>query len=428
MFVLLLSYHNVMPTFLEYVFPFGRQHYARDFHLMGFRSESQIHKTARGLRIPQLDRSGRHLEFCYSLKSVESSPGQRPLPWSIRQCSVYHRLDILNGQSTWIVVKANKVISEAMERGSKHALEAGTNTRHSPLAASIELHKAMCSWVSDNWHWYINDLESHLQEITRRALTSSAEPATPFCSPTSPTLAPAVESQSPQTPRLQTLKKTFSWKTARERTMSGSTFAEVDTIRSACIAPALAVHDSTGFAKFSFHDLQNVSYVDETINEALLILENDVSVMRDLVDEYRRLAAVLRDEPVPMCNDYEPAISSLIQQVARIEKHLAMQMSRLRTLRSVAADRKSLVSHADMAVERSKLEILIQQQLNGILQYRGVQASEFYAEKAQTSAQRMEHLTDAMNDIAEKTRLETVSMRIITWVTMCFLPGTFISV
>lgn len=66
--------------------------------------------------------------------------------------------------------------------------------------------------------------------------------------------------------------------------------------------------------------------------------------------------------------------------------------------------------------------------MNGIFQYRGVQASEFYAKKAQASAERMELLTDAMNDIAEKTRLETVSMRIITWVTLCFLPGTFISV
>ena len=37
-------------------------------------------------------------------------------------------------------------------------------------------------------------------------------------------------------------------------------------------------------------------------------------------------------------------------------------------------------------------------------------------------------MTDEMNDIARKTQTETVSMKIITLVTLFFLPGTFISV
>lgn len=37
-------------------------------------------------------------------------------------------------------------------------------------------------------------------------------------------------------------------------------------------------------------------------------------------------------------------------------------------------------------------------------------------------------MTKEMNDIALKTQTETVSMKIITLVTLFFLPGTFISV
>lgn len=37
-------------------------------------------------------------------------------------------------------------------------------------------------------------------------------------------------------------------------------------------------------------------------------------------------------------------------------------------------------------------------------------------------------MTEDMNDIARKTKIETVSMKVITLVTMFFLPGTFISV
>lgn len=57
------------------------------------------------------------------------------------------------------------------------------------------------------------------------------------------------------------------------------------------------------------------------------------------------------------------------------------------------------------------------------------------AERSQASGDNMEkmtrdmqNLTKQMHDIARKTKQETVSMKIITLVTLFFLPGTFISV
>lgn len=40
----------------------------------------------------------------------------------------------------------------------------------------------------------------------------------------------------------------------------------------------------------------------------------------------------------------------------------------------------------------------------------------------------MEIVTNKMSEIARKTQTETVSMKIITLVTLFFLPGTFIAV
>jgi len=57
-----------------------------------------------------------------------------------------------------------------------------------------------------------------------------------------------------------------------------------------------------------------------------------------------------------------------------------------------------------------------------------MEASKIFAEKAQTSAEHMEEMTRNMEKLTEKTTKETVSMKIITLVTMFFLPGTFISV
>lgn len=63
-----------------------------------------------------------------------------------------------------------------------------------------------------------------------------------------------------------------------------------------------------------------------------------------------------------------------------------------------------------------------------IVQYRSMRATEMSAQEAQSSADNMEALTDSMHDIASKTKRETVSMRVITSVTLFFLPGTFVAV
>lgn len=60
--------------------------------------------------------------------------------------------------------------------------------------------------------------------------------------------------------------------------------------------------------------------------------------------------------------------------------------------------------------------------------YRNTEASMLLAMKAQQSTENMEFMTKDMHVIAQKTKQETVSMRIITLVTLFFLPGTFISV
>ena len=57
-----------------------------------------------------------------------------------------------------------------------------------------------------------------------------------------------------------------------------------------------------------------------------------------------------------------------------------------------------------------------------------MEASKEIASKAHESTCNMEAITREMHLIARKTKQETVSMRIITVVTLFFLPGTFISV
>ena len=57
-----------------------------------------------------------------------------------------------------------------------------------------------------------------------------------------------------------------------------------------------------------------------------------------------------------------------------------------------------------------------------------MQANKLLADQSRKSTKNMEGLTHDMSEVAHKTKSETVSMKIITLVTLFFLPGTFISV
>lgn len=98
MLMTIFSYHQVMPAVLDFLFPFGRQEYAKDFHFSGFRQDTCLAEFERGLQIPELGWSGLGIQLCYGLKSVETSLSQPEWPWSIRQCAIHHSLDLESGR------------------------------------------------------------------------------------------------------------------------------------------------------------------------------------------------------------------------------------------------------------------------------------------------------------------------------------------
>jgi hypothetical protein len=94
-----LTYHQVMPNFLDFLFPFGHQEYAEDFYFSGFREDTRLLLSDGGLKIPEFGRSGLEIRMCYSLKSVEPWKAKRDWPWAVRQTALYHSFDIVTGKS-----------------------------------------------------------------------------------------------------------------------------------------------------------------------------------------------------------------------------------------------------------------------------------------------------------------------------------------
>lgn len=339
-----LTYHQVMPAFLRYILPFGKQFEAIDFHTIGFRSASCVDLPNRHLQLPSLERSGRHLEICYSLKSVERSREPQP-SWTIEQCSVHHRFDLETQKMSWIIVKANRVILKEIRQQRKTELSGGANAVPiTPFQATLDTHRAMAWWSSENWHWYINELESTVQEGTRRTLYT-------------PLLNTILERQRTQSPMDESpgrpdnndqRKLRFRSISSRLR-QSASRFSKrsSDSIPLAQIPqrPRRSSEERIEVAadEFSFEDLQNTQVLEDKANESLAILRADYNVIEDLRREY----AALQNSPNvldPLCAGGYTDFVQFDRDLSKVAKDLYMDLNRAEALLKLLADRKSLVS------------------------------------------------------------------------------------
>jgi len=424
----LLTYHQVMPSILDFLFPFGRQEYARDLYFSGFRHETRLESIYKELNIHELGRSGRELRMCYSLKAVEPTEYNPSTPWSIRQTVVYHSLDVETERAFWIVIKGDELIKDRIEDTvrnpvARKTLGGQSGKKSNAFTRSLATHMIVCDWCGADWRWYINYLEECTQDRTRSTLSATAVRSPPVLH----------EKQA----------KSVTWSTTtstlREKHSIGSnsTFKNLSTrsqgfgrSKGSLNSPPSAVHDGNRVAaqccstqsaqlpsepfsppttqpltasNFSFADLQSIQYLQDMANEIFIILNSNIQVLGELREYYR----MLLESPCNLFRASIPEVEKFLYRVLDIISDLEMQKARTKALLRLLADRKSL--------------------LHGILEYQNIEASGDLARRSQVSAQNMEVMTREMHVLARKTTQETVSMRIITLVTLFFLPGTFIS-
>ena len=365
MLTYIFTYHEVMPAFLDFLFPFGRQEDARDFHFTGFRHETHLGPTHKGFNISELGRSGQNLRMCYSLKSVEASAGQPHWPWSIRQTALYHSLDVETGKATWILIKGNKLMKRRIESSTASSRFRESNdfgTQAKAFAAALATHLIICDWCGDDWRWYINFLEEELQQKTQRTLAVKEE------SPASPTLqqpsqAPTWSTRSSSFPHktpfrsLSILKKVPSMAPSEKDPISPG-FPDLagppgppgppppppgmPGMMSAMYGPSDFSSDPNDF---SFSDLQRVQFIEDKANEVHLVLESNLNVLAELNHHYQ---TVILSENCPDNVRRECAgdIGQFEHRLASIANDLKMQQSRTKTLLRLLADRKNLVCHS----------------------------------------------------------------------------------
>lgn len=450
--MLCFTHFNVMPEFVDFLFPFGFQSYKQDFYFSGFRQRTHLAEQWR-YTTPSPSPVGKGFQICYNLKSVEPSDSDA---WSIRHCAIHHSFDLDFVRTSWITIKGDELM--------KRRIESATSDRgpHEPsdfksldgaFKASLEMHLIFCDWAAENWRWYINSLEDRFQSMTRR--TFSAPVHVPYL----PTAATDRFEPKPRTDTQRTEKSKFSmfsrtptyvtekgfFKPAMKHRPSGfQTYENPDTGISQPLPPDDDDDDddNDGYdddndndsepvrppsrqdvkgedesRDFSFGRLRRVHEFTEKANEALLVLKQNIRVL-DQLRQYYIAVSRRRGFPKDLAKSCKDAIGDFELRIEGLENDMQTQILRLETLLRLLEDRKTLVNHVMKVQKSAKLR---KDQLHSILDYQNTQANRY-------STKSMSTMTEDMNDIARKTKIETVSMKAITLVTLFFLPGTFISV
>jgi hypothetical protein len=171
MLVRILTYHQVMPSYLHFLSAFGQQTKPHNARFSGFREHTTLAAPSPGLAIVDLGRSGRQFQLCYNLKSVSctSAPDtvKRQKVWSIRQVALYHQFDIVEGTTVWLLTKGGldlkDRIKELTGRNGRPEDRSFGNPQEC-FQSSLAVHLLLTHWSTDEWRWYIQWLEDVIDE------------------------------------------------------------------------------------------------------------------------------------------------------------------------------------------------------------------------------------------------------------------------
>ncbi|CAG1976420.1 unnamed protein product [Fusarium graminearum] len=411
----ILSYHQVPPTFIDFVSAFGFTHYPTDYHMTGFDSDDTlaVKDPSKLLTIPTIGRSGREHRMQYLLRSAErdyASDGSRK--WNIRQTAVYHTFDLIEGKALWINMKANSLLEDRIKEATADSAIMNS-TAMGDLAESfsstLTIHLIFLEWCDQDWRTCINDCESKIRNILAKAQTSRVDQPAEFNASAKRAL---VINQAKTTGLSNYEKRSFScpsiWKWKKRifpKSPSGHDyrdFNEKERFRSVGEVghtQRTQINNLNNLDTFSFDSIQQLHYLEEQLGSYHLVMELNRQAMHDIAERYRNLISH-RGCPEYLQIHCLADVEAFIQRVERIKKNLDIRMAQVTSLLAWLRDGKDL--------------------LDRILQYRNVQIGRIFTESSFGQSEKMER-------IAYKTEKETISMHVITCVTLAFLPAMFVA-
>ena len=110
------------------------------------------------------------------------------------------------------------------------------------------------------------------------------------------------------------------------------------------LRPGLQDEDNTSQQEnFSFTDLQRIQYIEEKTHEALLVLKQNATALKELREHYRSTTEAA-DLPGEIKSDCRTDIAKFEDRILGVERDLGMQQLRIEGMLRLLADHKNRVS------------------------------------------------------------------------------------
>ncbi|KAF3011734.1 hypothetical protein E8E14_010447 [Neopestalotiopsis sp. 37M] len=173
----ILSFHQVMPQFLEFLFEFGRKLRITTVRFNGFYSESVAKDPAVAQNVPD-GRSGYQYQMCYNMRSAIYEDEPEWKGWSIRQIAVYHNFDIRGAKQIWILGDPEATLAGVITdqyQGSPDTQRNRLGSISDSFRTSLDIHLVYIHQVAINWRTRISDLEADLWEQKSKTLRIRTE-------------------------------------------------------------------------------------------------------------------------------------------------------------------------------------------------------------------------------------------------------------
>ncbi|KAI2621256.1 hypothetical protein GGR54DRAFT_94494 [Hypoxylon sp. NC1633] len=426
----LLTYYQVMPTFLDFILTFSIR--ARPLAHAIFRQENYLETNSPEFSLPALGRSGIQIQHAFNLLSVERAghPDEKN-QWPLRQIALYHSFDVTNGRCRWIILKGNQLMRRRIFSATKQhrCLKAKEITSpETSFVAALQVQTIVTEWCAESWAEYIDYLE---EDVATSSVGGNAAPVDEMVRPANieafhlPRRGSTWESQvtSSRMGSARWVPRFSSDLLATIRRLSGLETGVLTTRQDEAspgtVEATAGLEDDEGDdsnsdklpdleQEFSFSKFQRLTLLAQELEQAMVVIEQNRGVLRSIGEHYRSVVNSHGFATHMKKHLYDSDLAVFFGKLRNIEGDLDRHYSRLRTL--------------SRALEKSK------EMFTTVWQYKGGRVSDYFASSTKISTDRMEVMTLKMHDIAVRTEQETVSMHVITVFTLIFLPGTFIAV
>lgn len=307
MLLLLLTYEQVEPSFLDNVFSFGDRDEAVDTCLSQYYYDDSLLPNARPPAIKALGRSGLEIRETILLRGVERTVAKRL--WSIRHLALYVSFDVITGKTLLITVKGNDIMQKriAEESADLLAAKAGHEDDVAGLFEMLLLTLLLyVRWCEEGWRWFIRDVDEDIKPTLVRARTAPIHvplaaprldpdpgfgPRFRSTLPTNPFVTPAATGvfEKSEPVGLHPLRGN-GWLT---RTYHGILdYLKTTSNRSRTIQSKVAAMQSSVPAivgTLDYKDLQKLHVSGQNIEEAILTLHLLIGTLQALAERYQNL-------------------------------------------------------------------------------------------------------------------------------------------